>query len=368
VDAGGIYRVGPRSAGAVPGPAAYDRGGTEPTATDALVNLGWLLPEAFLGGGMTLRADLAREAFANGPASVLGMSVEEASMGAVQILSHSMVQSIEENSVRKGFDPRDFALVAEGGAGPVWAANIAIEVGTPRVVVPPHPGIAAAMGLLATDMTYEYVATTYQRLATLDAAALQQRFEDLEALAVTQLEEDGIPSDRIVIQRIADCRYLGQGYELRVDAPAGAIDEAWAEKIRSDFHDIHEREYSRRFEEQDIEIPNIRVRGIGLMPDLAAPEIETGDESADDALRHEGQAWFRVDGRLEQLPTRYYDREALRAGNRITGPAIVNQYDSTTVVPPGIEAHVDRFGNIIIEVGASAEAQAVAAMSAVSAR
>ena len=170
VDAGGIYRVGPRSAGAVPGPAAYDRGGTEPTATDALVNLGWLLPEAFLGGGMTLRADLAREAFANGPAAVLGMSVEEASMGAVQILSHSMVQSIEENSVRKGFDPRDFALVAEGGAGPLWAANIAIEVGTPHVVVPPHPGIAAAMGLLATDMTYEYVATTYQRLGALDAA------------------------------------------------------------------------------------------------------------------------------------------------------------------------------------------------------
>ena len=221
VDAGGIYRVGPRSAGAVPGPAAYDRGGTEPTATDALVNLGWLLPEAFLGGGMTLRADLAREAFASGPAAVLGMSVEEASMGAVQILSHSMVQSIEENSVRKGFDPRDFALVAEGGAGPLWAANIAIEVGTPHVVVPPHPGIAAAMGLLATDMTYEYVATTYQRLGALDAGALQQRFEELEQQAVSQLEEDGVPHDRMVIQRIADCRYLGQGYELRVDAPVG---------------------------------------------------------------------------------------------------------------------------------------------------
>ena len=233
VDAGGIYRVGPRSAGAVPGPAAYDRGGTEPTATDALVNLGWLLPEAFLGGGMTLRADLAREAFANGPAAVLGMSVEEASMGAVQILSHSMVQSIEENSVRKGFDPRDFALVAEGGAGPLWAANIAIEVGTPHVIVPPHPGIAAAMGLLATDMTYEYVATTYQRLGALDAAALQQRFEELEEQAVRQLEEDGVPKDRMVIQRIADCRYLGQGYELRVDAPSGPVDDAWAERIRA---------------------------------------------------------------------------------------------------------------------------------------
>ncbi len=364
VDGGGIFRVGPRSAGAVPGPAAYDRGGTEPTATDAMVNLGWLSPESFLGGGMALRADLARKAFEEGPARSLGMSVEEASMGAVQILAHSMVQSIEENSVRKGFDPRDFALVAEGGAGPLWAAEIAIEVGTPQVIVPLHPGIAAAMGLLATDMVYEYVATTYQRLSTLDAGALQKRFEELEELALRQLEEDGVPPEKQVVQRIAECRYLGQGYELRVDAPSGTIDTAWAEKIRADFHEIHHREYSRRFEDQDIEVPNIRVRGIGLMPDLVAPEIEQGDDSPDDALRHEGEAWFRVEGSLEQVATRYYDRAALKAGNTIAGPAIVNQYDTTTVIPPGVEAHVDRFGNIIIEVGASAEARAIATATA----
>lgn len=363
VDGGGIFRVGPRSAGAVPGPAAYERGGTEATATDAMVNLGWLVPDAFLGGGMNLRPDLARTAFEEGPAKALGMSVEEASMGAVQILSHSMVQSIEENSVRKGFDPRDFALVAEGGAGPLWAAHIAIEVGTPTVIVPQHPGIAAAMGLLATDMVYEYVATTYQRLSKLDTAALQTRFEELEAEALGQLQEDGVAADKILIQRIAECRYLGQGYELRVDAPSGAIDEAWIEKIRADFHEIHHREYSRRFEDSDIEIPNIRVRGIGLMPALTTPEVEAGDESSEAALRRTGEAWFRVDGTLRQVETRYYDRHKLKAGNRISGPAIVNQYDTTTVIPPGLEAHVDRFGNIIIEVGASAEAQAVAAAS-----
>lgn len=361
VDTGGIYRVGPRSAGAVPGPAAYGRGGTQATATDALVNLGWLLPEAFLGGGMSLDGEKARAAFADGPAAALGMSVEEASMGAVQILTHSMVQSIEENSVRKGFDPRDFALVAEGGAGPVFAVPIAIEVGTPRVVVPPHPGIAAAMGLVATDMVYEYGATTYQRLSKLDAASLQSRFEELEAQAAAQLEEDGIEADRIVIQRIAEARYLGQGYELRVDVGSGAIDEAWVERLRADFHDIHEREYSRRFEESDIEVPNIRVRGIGLMPELSTPEVQAGDASADHALRHEGEAWFLVEGSLEQVPTRYYDREALEAGNRLVGPAIVNQYDSTTVIPPGVEAHVDRYGNIVIEVGVSAGARAGAA-------
>jgi N-methylhydantoinase A/oxoprolinase/acetone carboxylase beta subunit len=366
VDGGGIFRVGPRSAGAVPGPAAYGRGGTEATATDAMVNLGWLLPEAFLGGGMSLDRDRARKAFEEGPAKALGMSVEEASMGAVQILSHSMVQSIEENSVRKGYDPRDFALVAEGGAGPLFAVPIAVEVGTPHVVVPPYPGIAAAMGLIATDMVYEYAATTYQRLSKLDVPALQRRFEELEEQAVRQLEDDGIPADRVVIQRIVDARYLGQGYELRVDVASGQIDDAWVERVRADFHDIHEREFTRRFEDSDIEIPNIRVRGIGLMPALSTPELEAGDESPDAALRHEGEAWFLVDGVLEQVTTRYYDRTALRAGNRLEGPAIVNQYDSTTVIPPGIWATVDRFGSIVIEVGASAEARAVAASASIS--
>jgi N-methylhydantoinase A/oxoprolinase/acetone carboxylase beta subunit len=361
VDQGGIYRVGPRSAGADPGPAAYDRGGTEPTATDAMVNLGWLQPEAFLGGGMSLRADLSRRAFEKGPAEALGMSVEEASLGAVQILTHSMVQSIEENSVRKGYDPRDFALVAAGGAGPLFAAQIALEVGTPYVLVPPYPGVTAAMGLLATDMVYEEVATTYQRLSSLDRAAVQRLFEQLEAKVRSQLEDDGMTADQIVIHRIADCRYLGQGYELRVDVSAGEIDDAWAERVRGDFHDIHEREYSRRFEDSDIEVPNVRVRGVGLMPPLATTEVESGDESPDDALRHEAEAWFHVDGELQQIATRSYEREALRAGNRIVGPAIVNQYDTTTVVPPGMAAEVDRFGNIVIEVAASAEARALAA-------
>ena len=348
VDSGGIFRVGPRSAGADPGPAAYGRRGTEPTATDAMVNLGWLSPDAFLGGGMTLRADLARRAFEEGPAAALGMSVEEASMGAVQILTHSMVQSIEENSVRKGYDPRDFALVAEGGAGPLFAAQIALEVGTPSVVVPNYPGVTAALGLLATDMVYEYVTTVYQRVSKLDPATLAEAFAELESRARTQLEEDGVPPDRLLIQRVADCRYLGQGYELRVDVPSGSIDDAWVEKVRGDFHDIHEREYSRRFEESDIEIPNVRVRGIGLMPRLEVPEVDAG-ELPDDALRHEADAWFRVGGALEAVATRYYDRAALKAGNRLEGPAIVNQYDSTTVIPPGLSAQIDRFGNIVID-------------------
>jgi N-methylhydantoinase A/oxoprolinase/acetone carboxylase beta subunit len=289
------------------------------------------------------------------------MTVEEASLGAVQILVHSMVQSIEENSVRKGYDPRAFALVAEGGAGPLFAAQIAHEGGTPRVLVPSFPGVTAALGLLATDMVYEYVSTVYQRVSSLDVAALQQGFEELEAQAYAQLEADGIPRDRMVIQRIADCRYLGQGYELRVDVDSGAIDHDWVYKTRRDFHDIHEREYSRRFEESDIEIPNVRVRGIGLMPPLKVPEVEHGESSPDAALRYERDAWFRAGGELRQVSTRFYDRAELKAGNRIEGPAIVNQYDSTTVIPPGLTARIDRYGNIVIGTGVAPEPELAAA-------
>lgn len=360
VDGGGIFRSGPRSAGAQPGPAAYGRGGTEPTATDAMVNLGWIIPEDFLGGAMTLRTELARTAF-EGVAQALEMTIEEASMGAIQIASSSMVQSIEENSVRKGYDPRDFALVAEGGAGPLFAAAIAAEVGTPTVIVPPFPGVTAALGLLATDAVYEYVATTYQRVSQLDAGALQTRFEELEEIARKQLEDDGIATDSQIVQRVADCRYLGQGYELRIDCPSGEVDDAWIAKITSDFHDAHEREYSRRFDDSDIEIPNIRVRGIGIMPELTTPEVKSGEESPEEALRYEREAWFRVDGALEQVPTKYYAREALKAGNRVQGPAVVNQYDSTTVIPPGFTAEIDRFGNIIITIDALAAQQVVGA-------
>lgn len=360
VDGGGIFRSGPRSAGAVPGPAAYGRGGEEPTSTDAMVNLGWLQPGDFLAGAMDLSPELARRAF-EPVAEALGMSVEEASMGAVQIASHSMVQSIEENSVRKGYDPRDFALVAEGGAGPMFAASIADEVGTPAVIVPPYPGVTAAMGLLVTDSVYEYVTTTYQRMSQLNVSELESRFTELEEQARAQLEADGIPQDRWVIQRVADCRYLGQGYELRVEAGSGAIDADWAARLAGDFHDAHEREYSRRFEDSDIEIPNIRVRGIGLIPAFEMREIDRGSESPAAALRHERPAWFRVDGELRELTTRFYAREALAAGNRIEGPAVVNQYDTTTVIPPGLMAEIDRFGNIVIWIEQSARDAALGA-------
>ena len=190
---------------------------------------------------------------------------------------------------------------------------------------------------------------------------MQRAFEELEEHARTQLEADGLAPDQIVLQRVCDCRYLGQGYELRVDVPSGAIDHDWIEKVRADFHDIHEREYSRRFEESDIELPNVRVRGIGLMPD--APDA--GGRARPGVARAGAHARGRgVVPRRRRAETGRHALLRPRAApgrEPAAGPAIVNQYDSTTVIPPGIGAHVDRYGNIVIEVGASAEARQLAA-------
>jgi N-methylhydantoinase A/oxoprolinase/acetone carboxylase beta subunit len=354
IDAGGIFRVGPRSAGADPGPVAYGRGGTEPTATDAMVVLGWLRPELFLGGKMELREDLAREAIDTHLASKLGTSTEDAAMGVYRILLHSMVDAIEQASVRKGFDPREFVLVAEGGGGPLFAPEIAPEVGVKNVLVPSYPGITAALGLLTTDMVYEYVATSYAMASALysDGAAckaLEGQFAKLQADARAQFESDGIDPKQLRLENIAEARYEGQGYELRIDVGSGPVDAGWIDAMKATFHDIHEREYSRRFEDADVQIANVRVRAVGLMPGLDAPQVERGKTAPPKgALKLTADAWFRQKSKLKKLETAFYERRELLAGNIVDGPAIITQFDSTTVVPPGFSCKVDRVGNLVI--------------------
>jgi N-methylhydantoinase A/oxoprolinase/acetone carboxylase beta subunit len=244
VDSGGIFRVGPRSAGAMPGPAAYNQGGTEPTATDAIIALGWLRPELFLGGKKDLRVDLARKAVETKIAKPLKLSTEEAALGIFKVLVHSMVDAIEQSSVRKGFDPREFALVAEGGGGPLFASHIAPEVGVKHVLVPNYPGITAALGLLTTDLVYEYTKTAYVMCSSLtgDAKAsanLEKQFAALEKEAMRQFAVDKIDKKRIRLERIVDARYEGQGYELRVDAPRTGVDDKWIKAVKNEFHAAH---------------------------------------------------------------------------------------------------------------------------------
>jgi 5-oxoprolinase (ATP-hydrolysing) len=359
VDEGGVFRVGPQSAGADPGPACYGQGGTEPTATDAQLLLGRLRPDrGLLGGEMQLDVDLARTAV-QGLADTLGMSVEEAALGALQIQKFGMAQAIEVNSVRRGYDPREFTLVAAGGAGPLFACDIARELEIPRVLVPPHPGIIAATGLLATDLQHEFVATERHALKTLDLDRLGARYDELSGQAVAQLDADGVPADRRLLRRLADCRYAGQGYEVRFDVPAGELGAAWVEELKDAFHRAHEAEYGHRFD-AEIEIINIRVVGIGRIAELQPAEAAAGDGHPSAARTLEREVVFDVDGKPERRTTPFYDRASLRAGDRIEGPAIIEQYDSTTVVPPGLLAEIDRFGNIVIDCSAAERRAALA--------
>jgi 5-oxoprolinase (ATP-hydrolysing) len=348
VDQGGVFRVGPQSAGADPGPACYGRGGADPTSTDAQLLLGRLRADrGLLGGAMRLDIDRARGAFI-GVAEQLGMSVEEAALGALQVQRYGMTQAIELNSVRRGYDPREFTLVAAGGAGPLFACDIALELEIPRVLVPPHPGIVAATGLLASDLQHEYVATERQALKTLDYERLQSRFDELVAQAEAQLESDGVTPERRLVRRLADCRYAGQGYEVRFDVPTGAIDESWAKELAERFHAAHEGEYGHRFDAQ-IEIVNVRAVGVGRVDELEPTQLEVADGDPSRARTLEREVVFEVGGEPSVHLTPFYERELVRAGDRIEGPAVVEQYDSTTVIPPGLVAEVDRFGNLVVD-------------------
>ena len=362
VDRGGIFRVGPQSAGADPGPACYGRGGEEPTATDAQLLLGRLRGDrGLLGGRMQLDPEPAERAMAT-IADRLGVTTTEAALGVLQIQKYGMTQSIELNSVRRGYDPREFTLVAAGGAGPLFACDIALELEIPRVLVPPHPGITSATGLLATDVAHEFVATTMMPLRRLDAARLESIFAELEKQATGQLAEDGYTGDRAVVTRLADCRYAGQGYEVRFEVPGGPVGaDDWVARTTEAFHAAHEREYGQRFD-AEIDIVNVRVDGIGLVPPLEWPATET--EAGEPESEFERDVVFELDGSAKAVPTPFYDREELRAGQTIAGPAVIEQYDSTTVIPPGLTAEIDRYGNIVIDcTGVARAADAGAGLS-----
>ncbi|TWP38858.1 hydantoinase B/oxoprolinase family protein [Leekyejoonella antrihumi] len=355
VDAGGVFRVGPQSAGAVPGPACYSRGGTEPTSTDAQVVLGRLRTNRDLaGGGLQMDAGKAQTAMTS-IADQLGMSVHEAALGALQIQKFGMSQAIELNSVRRGYDPRDFVLVAGGGAGPLFGCEIAAELGIPQVLVPPHPGILAATGLLATDQKYEYVATARYTMPDVDTAALQNRYDELVEEAAGQLSVDGIPRDRRTFTRLADCRYEGQGYEVRFEVPQGPITPQWVERTIEAFHEAHEREYGHRYKTGRVEIVNIRVLGVGLMDPLQAPDVPGHSHSLTEAKVATQDVTFDVHGKPQTFPTPFYDRTRLGAGQRIEGPAIIEQYDTTVIVPPAFTANIDEHGNIVVACPQQAE-------------
>jgi N-methylhydantoinase A len=343
VDEGGAFRVGPRSAGAVPGPAAYGQGGQEPTITDAHVVLGRIDPERFLGGRMKLHREAA-VGVVEKLATQVGLGLLETAEGILTVANSNMARAIRSRTIEKGHDPREFALVAFGGAGPLHAADVADALEIPEVLVPPHPGITSAGGLLTSDLKYDQMRTVFQLQGNVDADRLNGELDGLEGELRGWLERDGIPGEEIEVIRALDCRYVGQGYELRVTLADGPFTEAALEQ----FHVLHEREYGSAYGDP-IEIVNARVTVIGRRPALDSVPVASGN--VEQSLVGENEGVFRVNGSLQALPTRFYDRNLLPLDEMLAGPAVVFHLDTTTVVPPGWNAKADASGNLILTKG-----------------
>jgi len=349
VDRGGAFRVGPQSAGAAPGPAAYGRGGGLPTVTDANLVLGRLDPHDFLGGGMKLDVEAARAVIGR-LAGELDLPLNEAAEGVLTIINSNMANAIRSRTVQKGIDPRGFALVAFGGAGPLHGAEVAAMLGIPEVIVPPYPGINSAMGLLTTDLKYDVIRTQFQHSGAVDLARLNADLDAMEAGLAAQFEADRIPAEEVSFARVGDLRYVGQGYELKVPLPPGEISESDLEEVWASFHRAHKAEYGHAFEKSGIEIVNVRVSGIGHIAKIPALRAPAGSSLAEARLRT-GTCLFRVAGELRSFETPVYQRSLLPPGEPFQGPCIILQKDSTTVVPPHATAEVHPSGSIIMTLG-----------------
>lgn len=346
VDAGGAFRVGPQSAGAVPGPAAYGRGGEMPTVTDANVVLGRLLPGDFLGGAMTLDPAAAERVIA-ALAARLGLPLLDTAEGVLTILNANMANAIRTRTLQKGIDPRGFALVAMGGAGPLHGAEVAAMMAIPEVIVPPYPGITSAMGLLVTDLKYDAVRTLFQTSGQFNFARINADLEAMQADLDGRFSADKIAPDAVTYARIGDLRYVGQGYELKVAIPDGPVEIAAMGQVLDAFHAAHAAEYGHAFPQNPVEVVNLRVIGRGAMPRLAPGQAAPGG-SLDRALIRHNATVFRVNGTLASYATAIYQRADLPVGQPFQGPAVILQKDTTTVVPPGWQAKVHPAGSLIL--------------------
>jgi N-methylhydantoinase A len=349
IDRGGAFRVGPQSAGASPGPAAYGRGGAEPTVTDANLVLGRLDPNDFLGGGMKLDPNAARKAV-QGLADRLGLGLNETAEGILTILNANMANAIRSRTVQKGIDPRGFALVAMGGAGPLHGAEVAAMIGVQEVIVPPYPGITSAMGLLTTDLKYDLTRTQFQTSDAIDLDRLNHDLSAMETELRARLAADKVGDADMSFKRIGDLRYVGQGYELKIPIPDGLLTAKRMETVWTAFHAAHAAEYGHAFEGSTIELVNVRVSGIGRMPRLRGSGAPGGDSLAAARLKVQ-DCVFRSGGSLRSFSTTFYKRSSLPLDVPIPGPAIFLQKDSTTVVPPECVATAHPTGSILIQVG-----------------
>lgn len=340
IDAGGLLKVGPRSAGAFPGPAAYGRGGTEPTVTDANVVLGRLSPHSLLGGRMAMYPERAHSAI-DGLAHALGVDPVQAAAGVVEIVNVNMMGAVRVISIEQGEDPREFTLVAFGGAGPLHAVEVAAAMGMRHVLVPARPGLLSAEGLLQADQRGDFSLTRLVTLSPGQLPVIEAGFSELRRRGELWLAEENARSDAAVAEWSADLRYVGQSFELVLPLAGGSLDEASARELVEAFHQRHREYYGYDIRDQAVELVNLRLALTvpRPRPAFAAPAHAVAGEPASRLV------WFPATG---YVPTPVYDRAQLAPGAHLEGPAIIEQMDATTVVPPLAAMRIDESGNLHI--------------------
>jgi N-methylhydantoinase A len=351
IDRAGFLSVGPQSAGADPGPVCYGRGGENPTVTDADVVCGLLNPDYFLGGAQQLDAGAAAASLAEKIAKPMQMTLAEAAAGIRRIVDMRMADEVRVFAARRGVDLAEFALLPFGGAGAVHAAAVAEELGMRRIIVPARPGAFSALGLLYTDVLHDYIRSELSALDRLDAAYAETMFREMEARAASELAEEGLDSAAAEFEREFDMRYAGQGYELRVPLGGlwhGMLDAQALHAARERFDEVHARIHGHAAKEKSVELVSYRLRVRVHVPKfspLAQPARPPASPSPD-AVKGKRRVFFAAEQAAE---TTIYDRDRLAIGAAFTGPAIVEQFDATTVVPAAWCAAVDRYGNLILE-------------------
>jgi N-methylhydantoinase A len=346
----GALRVGPQSAGAAPGPACYGRGGTAPTVTDANLVLGRLGADRFLGGEMRLNVEAAERALEDKIAAPLGMSVSAAADGILRIAVTAMSYAVKGVTTERGLDVGDFTLVAYGGAGPLHALSIARELGIRTVIVPRAPGVFSAYGMLFSDLRYDYVRTAYSRLDDARFDHIERVYRALEDEGRAAIAGASVTPEAVSIKRAADMRYVGQEHAVTVDLPLEVFSTHDRAAIKRQFDAMHEQRYGTSAPQERAEIVSLRTTVTGRMRKPPQERIAAGGATtAAAAATGKRPVHFGEDGGLIETPT--YARAALAAGNRIDGPALIEEHGSTTVVLPGARVEVDGFGNLVIAVG-----------------
>jgi N-methylhydantoinase A len=345
LDEAGAMNVGPQSAGAVPGPACYGRGGEDPTLTDANLIAGRINSDYFLGGEVRLEPERARRAL--GPlAGHFGTDEQRAAVGVIRLANGNMVNALKLVSVQRGYDPREFALVAFGGAGPMHATALARELQIGRVVVPPEPGVFSAWGMLMSDLRFDLIVTRIQRADAAAPAALDELWGELERQALAHYARERVGEERVVFQRFVDMRYAGQEHTVKVPFPAGRVTEEKLAELQESFHALHEQRYSFRLPTPS-ELVNLHLTALAAVQKPRLPELAPG-EAVEGARKGERYVDFDEAGRLGAA---IYERGLLGPGARVVGPAVVEEPACTTLLFPGDALEVDRYGTLIIEVG-----------------